>query len=127
MTNSTISGPFAGERELHVTMKDICKKYNSQTKDHMDRTIDRHKHDIVFTHGMLNFKEIMIQDGHISGIIRWCYSGWYPSYWEWVFSRQSALDFFLPLWEAFWERVLEKPHPEVLAEMDKFDLATAGR
>ncbi|PMB73316.1 hypothetical protein BM221_000737 [Beauveria bassiana] len=41
-------------------------------------------HRIVFTHGDLAPRNIIMQDGKISGIIDWEDSGWYPEYWELV-------------------------------------------
>ena len=40
------------------------------------------KHDVVFTHGDLLLHNIIVEDGHISGIIDWECAGWMPEYWE---------------------------------------------
>ena len=40
------------------------------------------EHDIVFTHGDLHFHNVIVKDGHISGIIDWECAGWMPEYWE---------------------------------------------
>ncbi|KAK7681963.1 hypothetical protein QCA50_014926 [Cerrena zonata] len=40
------------------------------------------KHPIVFTHGDLHLHNIIVKDGHISGIIDWECAGWMPDYWE---------------------------------------------
>ncbi|KAH9922961.1 uncharacterized protein B0H18DRAFT_1182825 [Fomitopsis serialis] len=39
-------------------------------------------HAVVFTHGDLMPHNIMVKDGHITGIIDWEAAGWYPEYWE---------------------------------------------
>ncbi|KAG6166363.1 hypothetical protein E4U27_008226, partial [Claviceps purpurea] len=39
-------------------------------------------HEIVFTHGDLNMRNIMMHNGRLSGIIDWETCGWYPDYWE---------------------------------------------
>jgi hypothetical protein len=36
----------------------------------------------VLTHGDLNTGNIMVHDGHVSGIIDWEYAGYYPDWWE---------------------------------------------
>ncbi|KFX96641.1 hypothetical protein V490_03216 [Pseudogymnoascus sp. VKM F-3557] len=36
----------------------------------------------VLTHGDLNIGNIMIHDGHVSGIIDWEHSGYFPDWWE---------------------------------------------
>lgn len=42
-------------------------------------------HKIVFTHGDLSPMNLLIQeDGHVSAIVDWEASGWWPEYWEFV-------------------------------------------
>ena len=42
------------------------------------------EHDVVFTHGDLHFHNVIVKDGHISGIIDWECAGWYPEYWDYT-------------------------------------------
>ena len=46
--------------------------------------LNHHKHRIVFSHGDLRPANIIVKDGHITGIIDWELGGWYPEYWEFV-------------------------------------------
>ncbi|KAG6286903.1 hypothetical protein E4U45_008284, partial [Claviceps purpurea] len=39
---------------------------------------------IVFTHGDLNMRNIMMYNGRLSGIIDWETCGWYPDYWDYT-------------------------------------------
>jgi thiamine kinase-like enzyme len=48
----------------------------------LDTILGAHKHRIVFTHNDLHYSNIMVNNGHISAIIDWSDSGWYPEYWE---------------------------------------------
>ncbi len=41
-------------------------------------------HDIVFTHGDLWDHNIMVDQGHINGIVDWECAGWLPEYWEYT-------------------------------------------
>lgn len=41
-------------------------------------------HDIVFTHGDLWDHNIMVNQGHITGIVDWEWAGWLPEYWEYT-------------------------------------------
>jgi aminoglycoside phosphotransferase (APT) family kinase protein len=36
--------------------------------------------ELVFTHGDLVPRNILVQDGHVTGVIDWGQSGWYPAY-----------------------------------------------
>ncbi|KIJ59287.1 hypothetical protein HYDPIDRAFT_118718 [Hydnomerulius pinastri MD-312] len=42
-------------------------------------------HPIVFTHGDLMPWNIMVHNGHISGIIDWECAGWFPDYYEYTY------------------------------------------
>lgn len=51
-------------------------------------------HRIVFTHGDLNMRNILIDKGRISAIVDWENAGWFPEYWEYtkilyLFSRNT--------------------------------------
>jgi aminoglycoside phosphotransferase len=39
-------------------------------------------HQIVLTHGDFHPRNILIEDGQVTGIIDWELGGWYPEYWE---------------------------------------------
>ncbi|KAF8065063.1 kinase-like domain-containing protein [Lyophyllum atratum] len=41
-------------------------------------------HSIVFAHGDLYRHNILVQDGHLSGIIDWECAGWLPEYWDYT-------------------------------------------
>ncbi|KAG6898790.1 hypothetical protein C0993_004177 [Termitomyces sp. T159_Od127] len=41
-------------------------------------------HSIVFAHGDLMRHNILVKDGHLSGIIDWECAGWLPEYWDYT-------------------------------------------
>ncbi|KAF5350565.1 hypothetical protein D9756_008742 [Leucocoprinus leucothites] len=41
-------------------------------------------HRIVFAHGDLQPHNIMVEDGHVTGIIDWEFGAWLPEYWDYV-------------------------------------------
>jgi hypothetical protein len=53
-----------------------------QVLDTAKRMLSLPTHPIVFTHGDLWHHNIMVHNGHISGIIDWECAGWLPTYWE---------------------------------------------
>ena len=77
----------------------------------LDGVLNAHKHKIVFTHNDLHFSNIMIKDGHITGIIDWADSGWYPDYWEYT----SATSVFIQRddWNTILDNAIGRPHCEV--------------
>lgn len=44
----------------------------------------RSGHEIVFTHADLNMRNVLIQNGRLSGIVGWENSGWFPEYWDYT-------------------------------------------
>lgn len=44
----------------------------------------RTSHRIVFTHGDLAPRNIIVRDGKIVGLLDWEDAEWYPEYWEYV-------------------------------------------
>lgn len=49
-------------------------------------------HRVVFTHGNLVPRNIIVRDGRIVGLLGWDEAGWYPEYWEYVkyFQRMGS-------------------------------------
>ncbi|OAA78873.1 Protein kinase-like domain protein [Akanthomyces lecanii RCEF 1005] len=68
-------------------------------------------HRIVFTHGDLAPRNIVVQDGRISGIVDWEESGWYPEYWELVkfFERPTEGD-----WKEYADAIFPTLYPAEL-------------
>jgi aminoglycoside phosphotransferase (APT) family kinase protein len=44
----------------------------------------------LYTHGDLDWSNILVNDNKVSGIIDWESSGYFPDYWEWVTLKRSA-------------------------------------
>ncbi|POR32750.1 Putative phosphotransferase enzyme family protein [Tolypocladium paradoxum] len=44
---------------------------------------------IVFTHGDIAARNIMVRDGRIVALLDWEFAGWYPEYWEYVFALRG--------------------------------------
>lgn len=64
-------------------------------------------HRIVFTHGDLTPRNILIQDGKISGIVDWEETGWYPEYWGLAkfFERPAEGD-----WKEYADIIFPEPY-----------------
>ncbi|THH17322.1 hypothetical protein EW146_g3467 [Bondarzewia mesenterica] len=81
-------------------------------------------HGIVFTHGDLWHHNIMVSDGHITGIIDWEWAGWLPEYWEytsimrWTRSPWSQLLATLPGYK--YEKELEYDRALILLSENSF-------
>ena len=48
------------------------------------------RHDIVFTHGDLSLRNILAENGKITGIVDWENAGPFPEYWEYTKAHYSV-------------------------------------
>jgi Ser/Thr protein kinase RdoA (MazF antagonist) len=79
-----VTGPFDTEAEFnHELRKTYVKSYKREAliAERLDGLLAVHKHKIAFTHNDLHPSNILVHDGHISAVIDWADSGWYPDYW----------------------------------------------
>ncbi len=67
-------GPFADEDALIEMMR--CGA--------LPDVVHQGGHEIVFTHGDLNLRNVLVKDGKLSGIVYWATAGWYPEYWDYT-------------------------------------------
>ncbi|KAG6226454.1 hypothetical protein E4U25_008043 [Claviceps purpurea] len=67
-------GPFVDEDDFNNTLR--CGA--------LPDVVHSSGHEIVFTHGDLNMRNIMMHNGRLSGIIDWETCGWYPDYWDYT-------------------------------------------
>lgn len=88
-------GPFANEDDFNDTLR--CGA--------LPGVIQRKRHRIVFTHGDLNMRNILVRNGNLSGVVDWENSGWYPEYWE--YTKACYATKFHRRWLAAVDRVFE--------------------
>ncbi|KAK7051789.1 kinase-like domain-containing protein [Favolaschia claudopus] len=80
----------------------------------------------IFSHGDLVAENILVQNGHISGIIDWGLAGWYPYFWnDWIGRwRNGMLEFRDGRWAEMVDLAIE-PFPKEYEAFQKiFTIAT---
>ncbi|KAL3481747.1 kinase-like protein [Aspergillus californicus] len=94
--------PFDSEAAFNTALVDAyqAKVPKLNIKAYLSGMLSDKTHCIVFTHGDLRLRNIMVHNGSVSGIVDWEFSGWYPEYWE--FAR--AL--FIWRWQHDWSDAL---------------------
>lgn len=88
MTRS--GGPFDTVAELHDWLVKPPRRLEGESMYwHQITTQLGADYHIVFTHGDIAARNIMIHDGRIVPILDWESAGWYPEYWEYVFAMRG--------------------------------------
>ncbi|KAJ4306559.1 hypothetical protein N0V88_001363 [Collariella sp. IMI 366227] len=83
-------GPFTTTAEFHHWLVRPPKRLDQQSMywDQITRQLAG-DYPIVFTHGDIAARNILVRDGRIAAIIDWEYAGWFPKYWEYVFTLRG--------------------------------------
>jgi thiamine kinase-like enzyme len=110
-----LTGPFDSEEEFNLAIRKTYMNVEAREaliSDRLDAMLGAHKHQIKFTHNDLHFSNIMVNNGHISSLIDWADSGWYPDYWEYV----SAFRCYNQRedWNTILDNAIGRPHCEFL-------------
>ena len=105
-------GPFVTEAEMHSNICDRWVDLRSWGNTKADYYIhilrrmyaENSNHAIRFTHADLSPGNIMVDKGHVMGILDWQEAGWYPEYWEYVNAMQGCGG----VWDTLWPLQIEK-------------------
>lgn len=104
-------GPFPTEAEFNEFLLDLYKVTPVPVKQALRECLDTN-HRIVFTHGDLSPRNIIVADGQIQGLIDWERSGWYPEHWEYVKFFQCITD--CKDWKNFADDIFDTSYPREL-------------
>ncbi|KAF9030414.1 kinase-like domain-containing protein [Rhodocollybia butyracea] len=96
-------GPFESFSHFveHCGYSVLSTTEDKPVKERLSRFLEK-EHSIVFTHGDLAPRNILIKDGTIVAILDWECAGWYPEYWEVI--RTLRANLHMP---DFWDRFRE--------------------
>ncbi|KAJ4308777.1 hypothetical protein N0V84_011893 [Fusarium piperis] len=76
-------GPFSSDQELWEefakALQHVPEHATKRLRERMPTSTP-----YTFTHGDLTNVNIMVQDGHLTGILDWESAGYYPTWWEFV-------------------------------------------
>jgi len=108
-----ISGPFSSEDEFYAAIISRFERSEPAAFVRLLRNLSEKmpRHKIVFTHGDLQPKNILLQKTQEAGdgckykvfLIDWEISGWYPAYWE--FCNATIAGRFKPEWLAIMQEL----------------------
>ena len=75
-------GPFPSEKLFNDLLVQEASRFFWHTELEEIRAEMRDDHQIVFTHGDLTPRNIIVDGDRVTGLIDWEDSGWFPEHWE---------------------------------------------
>ncbi|PYH93063.1 kinase-like protein [Aspergillus ellipticus CBS 707.79] len=108
-------GPFDNEGEFNEFLfSKIISRVPQTFRYHAMKTF-KDSHQIMFTHGDLAPRNILVLDGHVTALLDWEHAGWYPEYWEYV---KAYRDFnAVPSWLDYVDTILPPRYSEEIVAM----------
>ncbi|PYH32111.1 aminoglycoside phosphotransferase family protein [Aspergillus neoniger CBS 115656] len=106
-------GPFDSEDDFNNAI--INAYQDTAPKRHVKNVpvgmlASQKRHNIVFTHGDFRHPNIMVNDGNVTGIVDWEFSGWFPEHWEFV--KALAVWKWQNDWTGYLAKILEPYYTE---------------
>ncbi|QKX61978.1 uncharacterized protein TRUGW13939_09134 [Talaromyces rugulosus] len=97
-------GPFDSEQEFNDFILGDIVKAAPDILRHYAKFALTDDHEIVFTHSDFAPRNILVDEGRVTGIIDWEYAGWYPEHREYI----QALKYLKPMpdWPEYLSRIL---------------------
>ncbi|GCB24331.1 hypothetical protein AAWM_07216 [Aspergillus awamori] len=107
-----IKGPFNSEYDFNNAIIDAYQSRapKRHIKNVLAGMLSQKGHRTVFTHGDLRLQNIMVNNGNVTGILDWEFSGWYPEYWE--FSKALYVWKWQNDWTEYLAQILEPYYSE---------------
>ena len=109
-------GPFISEADFNTwQLQQLHPDIDPINRD-IYTAMHRTDHKIFFSHGDFGFHNILVHDGHVTAVVDWESSGWFPEHWDYC----KAAGFFTDnadLYDAL-KRIFEKQYfAEFLMDM----------
>jgi len=75
-------GPFPSVFSFHSFLLSHVPLQHREEVATVAEVVHSKPHTVYFTHGDLNLRNILFENGQVTGIVDWTCAGWYPGYWE---------------------------------------------
>jgi len=104
-----VGGPFGSKAEFNGFVLDFLRGTPVPIRKTLTGALGSSDHRVVFTHGDLAPRNIVVKDGCVQALLDWEYAGWYPEYWEYVkfFDRPTGCKD----WKHYAEVMFDTPYP----------------
>ncbi|CAK7208439.1 hypothetical protein SCUCBS95973_000103 [Sporothrix curviconia] len=84
-------GPFESMAALHdwLVHPRVRRTHQSIYWHQITERLASETYPIRFAHGDISARNIIVRDGRIVVLLDWAYAGWYPAYWDYVFTLRG--------------------------------------
>jgi tRNA A-37 threonylcarbamoyl transferase component Bud32 len=115
-------GTFATEKDFNDKL--IARLTGLQTAEKLRnlRTLLRDDHAILFSHGDLVPRNILVRDGRIVALVDWEQAGWRPEYWEWLKALYAPGASMESEWPEVISKVLTPYEAELQVDLELRDI-----
>jgi len=108
-------GPFTSDAAFHSYLLSRTLPQYREEITKAAEGVHAKPHTIYFTHGDLNLRNILVEDGRVTGIVDWTCAGWYPGYWE--LGKAVYVHQRFQKWRDLWATILPDYEEELRIEV----------
>jgi aminoglycoside phosphotransferase len=110
-------GPYANEDEMNAQARGGSERSDEEwcrMQGLPSSVSDSHskRHHLVFTHGDVRMRNIMVQGDTVTGLIDWECAGWFPAHWEYLKAN------FCDTYGCDWQKRLSEFIPPYALELE---------
>ncbi|OSC97937.1 kinase-like protein [Trametes coccinea BRFM310] len=84
ITSSAPVGPFPNEAAFNDRLADTSTPFKPAAEVAEIRARMRDDHAIVFTHGDIAPRNVIVDGDRVVAVLDWEQAGWFPEHWEWI-------------------------------------------
>ena len=115
-------GPFPSVSAFHSYLLSHVRLPHREEMTKAAEGIYAKPHTVYFTHGDLNLRNILAENGRVTGIVDWTCAGWYPCYWE--MGKALYVHRRFQKWRDVWTSILPDCKEELQLEMQLWNAST---
>ncbi|KAJ8469301.1 hypothetical protein ONZ51_g9077 [Trametes cubensis] len=122
-------GPFVDETAFNDRLLQTSAPFKSKSDLAELRSRMRATHAIVFTHGDIAPRNIMVEGDTVVALLDWQQAGWHAEHWEFIKAKWCPPDLHsaAELWDSMVEQLFDKDYtPEWLLDRDLSDDIVGG-
>jgi aminoglycoside phosphotransferase (APT) family kinase protein len=115
-------GPFDSVAAFHSYLLSRVRPQHREELMKAAEGVLAKPHAVYFTHGDLNLRNILFEDGQVTGIVDWTCAGWYPAYWE--LGKAVYVHQRFQKWRDLWATILPGHEEDLQLEVQMWNASS---